>query len=430
MSHGRSCTVFIGNIPYDATEEDLRGIFSRAGSIDSLRLVYDKDTKQPKGYAFCDYSDAETALSAIRTLNDAECNGRRLRIDLADNALRSPMQKGGGQAMPLALPAPEPRARPISTPTAYPSLPAAPPPGPAPLCPPMPPGVVPLRPPGPPGQPDATTVCDASVGIGTSPEAVIAAVCAHAEIAQTVASMSQAQLQLCLDSTKRLAVEAPEKARAFLQDSPQLCYALLHMQLLLGLSSDPLLPATDEEIQRLRAEATHHRPFPLVNSSGAGAASGIVVPPNLPGCLGGPPRPAVVGPVLAASRQHLAGTLGLHGPQTPGPCRVPPLAIGVQLVGAPCSHAPFGGAPLPPPAAAPAFDPCLAPQASAAARPPQGMFNSQPLLVGSTPTGEASDGSAAMASRTRTTWPGMNGSRRGEESRSRSRDAGTRPIGS
>merc|ERR550532_2804555 len=89
MAQARSCTVFIGNIPYDAQEDDLRNIFNRVGAVESLRLVYDKDTKQPKGYGFCDYSDPDTAMSAVRNLNEVECNGRRLRIDLADNALRS-----------------------------------------------------------------------------------------------------------------------------------------------------------------------------------------------------------------------------------------------------------------------------------------------------------------------------------------------------
>eukprot|EP00429_Kryptoperidinium_foliaceum_P137342 CAMPEP_0176286132 /NCGR_PEP_ID=MMETSP0121_2-20121125/52741_1 /TAXON_ID=160619 /ORGANISM="Kryptoperidinium foliaceum, Strain CCMP 1326" /LENGTH=62 /DNA_ID=CAMNT_0017626665 /DNA_START=1 /DNA_END=186 /DNA_ORIENTATION=+ len=62
MSHGRS-TVFVGNIPYDATEEDLKAIFSRAGVVDSLRLVYDKDSRQPKGYAFCDFAEPEAAMT-------------------------------------------------------------------------------------------------------------------------------------------------------------------------------------------------------------------------------------------------------------------------------------------------------------------------------------------------------------------------------
>merc|ERR1719245_361168 len=107
MNQCKSCTVFIGNIPYDAQVDDLKNIFSRVGSVESLRLVYDKDTKQPKGYGFCDYSDADTALSAIRNLNDVECNGRRLRIDLADNALRS-RELGPKAASPVSLPLPTP----------------------------------------------------------------------------------------------------------------------------------------------------------------------------------------------------------------------------------------------------------------------------------------------------------------------------------
>eukprot|EP00406_Dinophysis_acuminata_P055919 CAMPEP_0179297712 /NCGR_PEP_ID=MMETSP0797-20121207/45611_1 /TAXON_ID=47934 /ORGANISM="Dinophysis acuminata, Strain DAEP01" /LENGTH=117 /DNA_ID=CAMNT_0021007061 /DNA_START=44 /DNA_END=393 /DNA_ORIENTATION=- len=117
MSQTKSCTVFIGNIPYDAQEDDLKSIFSRVGSVDSLRLVYDKDTKQPKGYGFCDYSDADTALSAIRNLNDVEYSGRRLRIDLADNALRARELGGPKAAAPLPAPsAPDPQVRPALPP--------------------------------------------------------------------------------------------------------------------------------------------------------------------------------------------------------------------------------------------------------------------------------------------------------------------------
>jgi len=81
---GRSSTIFVGNIAYGTSEDELKEIFGRVGAIASLRLVYDKDTKQPKGYGFCDYQDPDSAVRAVKELSDAECNGRRLRIDLAD----------------------------------------------------------------------------------------------------------------------------------------------------------------------------------------------------------------------------------------------------------------------------------------------------------------------------------------------------------
>lgn len=311
----RSCTVFVGNIPYDATEQDLREIFGRAGQIDSFRLVYDKDTKQPRGYAFCDYVDNETALNCIKTLNDVECNGRRLRIDLADNALRG--GKGGGAApLALALPAPPLGSSRPALPPALPKVPAAPPAGPAPVGPPMQSGVVQAKPSGPPGTAGAVGAAaggDPLTGAGASPEAIIAAVAAHAEIAQTVAAMPQAQLQLCLGAMQKLAVEAPENARAFLQDNPQLCYALLHSQLLLGLTLDPILPPDDEETRQLRAEATCRPTMGGLLAPGMRPA-GVVVPPSAPGFPGGPP---VLGPPVGFLGSQMGSLIGGLFPGAP-----------------------------------------------------------------------------------------------------------------
>ena len=85
----RNCSVFVGNIPYEATEDELRMIFSRVGPVVSLRLMYDKDTRQPKGFGFIEYRDIETAYSCMRNLNDVEYGGRPMRIDWADHELRN-----------------------------------------------------------------------------------------------------------------------------------------------------------------------------------------------------------------------------------------------------------------------------------------------------------------------------------------------------
>lgn len=76
-------SVFVGNIPYDTSEEQLKEIFRAAGKVLSFRLVYDRESGKPKGYGFCEYEDQETALSAMRNLNGFEFNGRQLRVDSA-----------------------------------------------------------------------------------------------------------------------------------------------------------------------------------------------------------------------------------------------------------------------------------------------------------------------------------------------------------
>eukprot|EP00834_Sanchytrium_tribonematis_P006948 NODE_566_length_5965_cov_0.720934.p3 type:complete len:276 gc:universal NODE_566_length_5965_cov_0.720934:3943-4770(+) len=81
--------VFVGNISYDATEQGLKQIFSRVGPVHSFRLVTDKDTKRPKGYAFCEFFDHETAASAVRNMNGFEAFGRNLRVGWANEGLKN-----------------------------------------------------------------------------------------------------------------------------------------------------------------------------------------------------------------------------------------------------------------------------------------------------------------------------------------------------
>lgn len=76
-------SVFVGNIPYEATEEKLKDIFAEVGPVVSFKLVFDRETGKPKGYGFCEFKDQETALSAMRNLNGFEIAGRTLRVDNA-----------------------------------------------------------------------------------------------------------------------------------------------------------------------------------------------------------------------------------------------------------------------------------------------------------------------------------------------------------
>lgn len=97
-------SVFVGNIPYEATEEKLKDIFSEVGVVVSFKLVYDRENGKPRGYGFCEFTDPETALCAMRNLNGYEIGGRTLRVDSAStekNMMSSggpSTQGGGGQA--------------------------------------------------------------------------------------------------------------------------------------------------------------------------------------------------------------------------------------------------------------------------------------------------------------------------------------------
>ncbi|KAM3293765.1 hypothetical protein ACQJBY_036972 [Aegilops geniculata] len=92
--------VFVGNIPYDATEEQLVQICEEVGPVVSFRLVVDKETGKPKGYGFCEYKDEETALSARRNLQGHDVNGRQLRVDFAENGRNTDRNREKGRGGP------------------------------------------------------------------------------------------------------------------------------------------------------------------------------------------------------------------------------------------------------------------------------------------------------------------------------------------
>ena len=84
------------------TEEQLIEIFSEVGQVAKFRLVFDKDTGKPKGYGFCEYSDSDTAASAVRNLDKYEANGRSLRVHFAEHDLMGrPFQNAPGDASAL-----------------------------------------------------------------------------------------------------------------------------------------------------------------------------------------------------------------------------------------------------------------------------------------------------------------------------------------
>jgi len=76
--------VFVGNIPFDATEQQLIDFFSKAGEVVSFRVVHDQETGKPKGHGFCEYKDRDTAQSAIRNLKNVDFYGRILRVTSTD----------------------------------------------------------------------------------------------------------------------------------------------------------------------------------------------------------------------------------------------------------------------------------------------------------------------------------------------------------
>ena len=80
----RQRTCFIGNISFDATEEELRTLMSQAGTVVNLRLVVDRDTGKRKGFGFCEFVDEFSAANAVKNLNEFRFHDRELRVNIAE----------------------------------------------------------------------------------------------------------------------------------------------------------------------------------------------------------------------------------------------------------------------------------------------------------------------------------------------------------
>ncbi|KAF9107883.1 Pre-mRNA-processing factor 19 [Mortierella sp. AM989] len=230
-----SKVVFVGNIPYEQTEEQLIEIFSEVGPVVSFRLVFERETGKPRGYGFCEFQDERTAASAVRNLNGREIGNRSLKVDYAET---DPARNGGrdleeGSFMRNIGPGsgptgPPPPMPPLLQQQPPPFMPlqggpprldpriannpnAAPPANRPPI--PQPPmaGAPPLAPPMAPGPSSADAI---SAVLGT---------------------MTPQNVFDLISSMKVLGASEPDRAKAVLNDNPQLSYALFQALLMMNL---------------------------------------------------------------------------------------------------------------------------------------------------------------------------------------------------
>jgi RNA recognition motif-containing protein len=82
--------IYVGNMNYATTEETLSSLFSQYGEVTSSVVVKDRYTDQSKGFGFIEMADSQAADAAIATLNGKEVDGRRLRVNIAENRPRPP----------------------------------------------------------------------------------------------------------------------------------------------------------------------------------------------------------------------------------------------------------------------------------------------------------------------------------------------------
>ncbi|KAF7457674.1 putative mRNA processing protein [Cryptosporidium felis] len=223
--------VWVGNVPFDATEDELREVMNTAGPVQSIRIVHDKDTGLSRGFSFCEYRDIETCIMAIKSLNGYELRGRSIRVDWASQDMRSrynhlvvnnssniaagPSTAQGGTVIgqqgvdggihhQIAISAPS----------------------------------------------HVQQIQEDGIQISVIPNSSVGFENISSEIIQLVQGMTTAQLYYLVGHMQKLVVQNPDTARSILLDNPQFCYALLHAQFILGMVNEPFVPLTQEQLKR------------------------------------------------------------------------------------------------------------------------------------------------------------------------------------
>lgn len=84
--------LYVGNLPFQATEDELQALFAEAGPVESVQVMRDMATGRARGFAFVEMATEEAAQAAISQLNESEMGGRSLTV----NEARPQAPRGGG----------------------------------------------------------------------------------------------------------------------------------------------------------------------------------------------------------------------------------------------------------------------------------------------------------------------------------------------
>ncbi|KAL2184273.1 hypothetical protein L209DRAFT_781857 [Thermothelomyces heterothallicus CBS 203.75] len=266
-----SRVVFVGNIPYGLTEEQITEIFSGAGRVLNFRLVYDRETGRPKGFGFAEFPDYDSAASAVRNLNDYEIMGRKLRVDFSnetvsddDNRDRDGAAGAGGINYSNNPGTPNGSGSSASNPSATS-------------------GGSSSLPPLPQGK-------DLPPGVS----------CTDA-ISRTLNTLPPAQLLDILQQMKALATSDPARATELLTQAPQLSYAVFQALLIMGLvSPDAITSVLDTGAAApAQAPAPVSAPAATIPAPAAYGTVGATGTPPVPGGYAPPPAAPAPAPAPA-----------------------------------------------------------------------------------------------------------------------------------
>ncbi|MET0280515.1 MAG: RNA-binding protein [Steroidobacteraceae bacterium] len=87
--------IYVGNLPFTATEDQVRALFAQHGTVESVALPNDRETGRPRGFGFVEMSSADAAR-AIQAVNGQDLGGRPLRVNEAQDKPRTGGGGGGG----------------------------------------------------------------------------------------------------------------------------------------------------------------------------------------------------------------------------------------------------------------------------------------------------------------------------------------------
>ena len=88
--------IYVGNLPYSATEEDVSGLFAAYGPVERVKIITDRETGRSKGFAFVTLGDQSQLNDAIEALNGYDYQGRALRVNASEPKEARPSGGGGG----------------------------------------------------------------------------------------------------------------------------------------------------------------------------------------------------------------------------------------------------------------------------------------------------------------------------------------------
>ncbi len=88
--------IYVGNLTFDATEDQVRSLFEAYGPVDKVSIITDRDSGQPRGFAFVEMTDDEAAGKAMEALNGTALGGRNLTVNEARPKMDRPRREGGG----------------------------------------------------------------------------------------------------------------------------------------------------------------------------------------------------------------------------------------------------------------------------------------------------------------------------------------------